>query len=92
MQIKNSSLKNLIIKICSDYKNTEEELYGVRVSQSNIGTQKNPILYSNMYIDLDNIVNYFGGINNIPEEVKKGLMETSFGRIVIQFDEDSVIE
>lgn len=92
MQIKNSSLKNLIIKICSDYINTEEELYGVRVSQSNIGTQKNPILYTNMYIDLDNIVNYFGGINNIPEEVKKGLMETSFGRIVIQFDEDSVIE
>lgn len=54
----------------------------------NLGTRKSPSYYISMCISLNNIINYFNGINNIPDEIISTIKLSRFNSLNIDIDLD----
>lgn len=58
----------------------------------NIGTRKNPMVYTSMSVSVDDIVNYYGGIDKVPDEVVRDIKLSHFWSIDIDIDRGKEVE
>ena len=89
--IGDNDLSKLIIDIFEDAKTK----YGIGISKFesyNIGSKKVPEIYIVAEITLEDIINHEGGIDKIPNQIKKDIMACKFLKIDIQIDKDKILE
>lgn len=86
-----TELTNVIIGLF----NFAVKKYGVGISEFeyyNIGTKKDPIIYIEARITLDDIIKFLGGIDKMSEKLKQEIISRKFTEIKIQIDKDRVLE
>ena len=84
-------LKAVVIDIINNARNN----YGVGVSQLsdiNVGTKKCPKIYTNISMNILDIINYYDGINNIPEEVKFEILNKKFWGLELSIDKEGELK
>lgn len=88
---KDTELANIIIGLF----NFAIKKYGVGVSEFeyyNIGTKKDPNIYIEARITIDDIIKFVGGIDKMSEKLKQEIISRKFTEIKIQIDKDRVLE
>ena len=80
-------LKSVVIDIINNARNN----YGIGVSQMsdiNVGTKKCPKVYTTISMNILDIINYYNGIDNIPEKVKFEILNKKFWGLELTIDKD----
>lgn len=81
------ALKNII--------NTARENIGLGVEvyyETNVGSKKKPKIYTTILVGLLDVVNYFGGIDKIPQEVADDMISSKFWKLRLNIDKDGELK
>ena len=82
-------------KVIMDIINNARSNFGVGVNEMsdvNIGTKKSPKIYTTISLNILNIVNYYGGVNNIPSDVKYEILNKRFWELSLSIDKDGELK
>lgn len=60
--------------------------------QTNIGNRKNPKIYNTVVINIKDIVNYYGGYSNVPEDIVREIKESKFWKFTLNIDKGAEIK
>lgn len=82
-------------KTIKDISKKAIENYGLGVKEFrtiNIGSKKSPMIYTSLVIDINDIVDYYGGIYKVPQNIINDIITSRFWTFSLDIDKDAEVK